>query len=105
MSAIFYLKQGDTSPPIEAQLVDADGQPMNLQGAQVRFRMGDIIDAPAEITSGTEGRVRYKWQPGDTDKPGAYKSEWHVTLVSGEKQTVPNADYLHVVIARKVGGS
>jgi len=103
VSTTFYLKQGDTLPIIEAQLFGSDNAPMNLQGAQVRFRMGDIVDAPAEITNAVEGRVRYAWQPGDTDAPGTHKTEWHVTLISGESQTVPNDGYLQVVISRKVG--
>src|SRR5690606_32208951 len=62
---IFHLKQGDTLPVLEAQLFASDGVPLNLQGMQVRFRMGCHVDAPAEIVDGSEGRVRYRWRPGD----------------------------------------
>src|SRR5690606_39847617 len=58
----FHLKTGDTLPVLEAQLFAPDGTPFNLQGMQVRFRMGRYVDAPAEIVDGSEGRVRYRWR-------------------------------------------
>ena len=99
----FYLKQGDTLPVLEAQLVASDGHPINLQGMQVRFRMGRHVDAPAEIVDGSEGRVRYRWRPGDTDMPGAHKAEFVVTTLGGDVQTVPNSGYVMVMIERAVG--
>src|SRR5690606_16671584 len=80
---IFHLKTGDTLPVLEAQLFAPDGTPLNLQGMQVRFRMGSYVDAPAEIVDGSEGRVRYRWRPGDTDVPGTHKAEFVVTTLGG----------------------
>ena len=99
----FHIKQGDTLPVLEAQLFASDGVPLNLQGVQVRFRMGRYVDAPAEIVDGSEGRVRYRWRPGDTDVPGAHKAEFVVTTLGGDVQTVPNSGYLTIVIERAVG--
>ena len=99
----FHLKTGDTLPVLEAQLFAPDGTPLNLQGMQVRFRMGRYVDAPAEIVDGSEGRVRYRWRPGDTDVPGTHKAEFVVTTLGGDVQTVPNSGYLTIAIERAVG--
>lgn len=76
--ADFYIKEGDTSPPLRAQLREDDGTPVDCTGALVRFRMtavgGDtlITDARATITSPTDGHIRYDWQSDDTDETAYY---------------------------------
>lgn len=103
MSAAFYIKQGDTLPFLEAQLFGPDGNPISLQGLEVGFRMGRHIDAPAEVVDAAQGRVRYRWQPGDTDIPGAHKAEFVFRTLGGDQQTVPNSGYIMVVIEKQAG--
>lgn len=100
----FYIKQGDTEPALEAQLMGPDGNPINLQGATVSLCMGRHIQAPTEIINAAEGRVRYAWQPGDTDLPGTWNAEFLVRFASGIEQRVPNEGHIVVRVSRSVCG-
>lgn len=100
----FTIKQGDTAPALEATLIDPNGQPINLAGMSVTFCMGRHVRAPAEVVDAAEGRVRYEWQEGDTDRPGKWNAEFIVTTIAGESQRVPNAGYITVHITRAICG-
>lgn len=100
----FHIKQGDTLPSLEATLVGPDGEPINLQGTSVTFCMGRSVRGPCEVVDAAQGRVRYVWQPGDTDEPGTWSAEFVVTNMAGETQRVPNNGYLIINIARAVCG-
>ena len=77
----FTIKQGDTSPAIEAQLLNGD-DPIDLSDATVGFRMqhqqdDDVhINGLCAITDETRGRVSYIWNDGDTDTVGRYSGEF-----------------------------
>jgi len=100
-----YLGTGDLLPIITATLLDREGDPVNLTGATVTFRMRNhgnghtaVANGAAEVVGdATDGNVRYVWQEGDTDRHGEYRAEWIVT-VDSRPQTVPNADWVDVVI-------
>ena len=99
----FYLKQNDTSPNIQAQLLDGDGFPIDVSLATVRFHMRDatgtvIIDEPAVILSATDGTVEYGWDAADTATAGPFQAEFEVTYESGKIETFPNASYIEIVI-------
>jgi len=47
--------------------------------------------------------VTYDWQAGDTDTPGEYVVEWHVTA-SGKRWTVPSADPVTLTIRPQLAG-
>lgn len=100
----FEIKQGDTQPPLEADLQDGDGNPINLQGASVTLCLGRHLRAPVDIIDAAEGRVRYEWQPGDTDYPGEWNAEFVVTFAGGEAQRVPSDGFIRVRIGRSVCG-
>lgn len=105
MSAVFTIKQGDTLPPLRAQLLGPDGQPIDLTMARVEFRISGVLSAPAVVEAPLEGRVWYDWQPGDTDHPpGTYPAEFVVTFLGGATQRVPNDGYLRIQIQRSIGG-
>ena len=99
----YPIKQGSLSPPLEAQLT-ADGQPINLNGVTVEFCMGAHVRGPMEIVDAAEGRVRYHWQLGDTDRPGVWNAEFVVTTITGEPQRVPNSGYVTIEVERAVCG-
>lgn len=101
----FYIKQGDTLPSLRAQLLGPDNQPINLSGATVEFRVSGRVAATAVVEDDEQGRVRYDWRPGDTDKPGAHNAEFIVTFMGGATQRVPNDGYLTVHILKAIGGA
>ncbi len=102
----FYIAQGDTLPAISATLLQEDGEPANLTGAAVVFRMKNIeqsvrisarVIGTATIVEAGAGKVRYDWKPGETAIAGLYLAEWVVTI-GGAVSTYPNSRYLLVQI-------
>lgn len=106
---VFFIKQNDTSPSIEVQLLDAKEQPVNVSDATVMFYMCDFdcgekkILAPAEVVDGGQGIVRYDWQPGNTNEPGFYRAEFEVTYTDGTVETFPNDSYITVMVKTELG--
>lgn len=101
----FSIKQNDTRPAIEVQLVDSLHDPRLLDNAtEVRFYMEDVdtgstvVDQPATIINEDEGRVTYAWQDGDTETAGRYEAEFEVTYTDGNVETFPNNGYIEVYI-------
>lgn len=110
MTNTAYLKQNDTSPTLDAILTDANGDPVDVTNATVRFHMMQIgaatlkIDSAASVIDGAAGHVRYALQAGDTDTPGSYKAEYEVTFLDGTIETFKNTpDQLRVVITPELG--
>lgn len=101
----FQLKAGDTAPPFVGRCLDPKGSPIPTLGAAVRFRMrpqvGGIavpIDRPATWSDVARAEASYQWQAGDTDTPGLYDAEFHVTFGDGHGETFPNGEYAVVEI-------
>lgn len=106
-----HMKEGDERPPVEAQLLDANGDAIDLSGSsvqEVRFLMEDdstnetIVDAPAVIDNASTGEVVYRWQDGDTDTPGKFESEFRVVFSSDNELTVPTRGFIDVYIERSI---
>lgn len=103
----FTIKQGDTLPALNASLEDSSGNPVDLTGATILFRMRKVgaaaltVEAAAVIVSATGGTVRYNWQTGDTATPGSYEAEFRCTLPSGI-ETVPNANNIGIEVVPSV---
>jgi hypothetical protein len=106
--ADFWLKAGDLVPSITSTLVDGNGQPIDILGADVTFIMrafeGAIPTVQAPATNlqmagqdDTIGKVAYEWTAGDTDVPGGYRAEWQVEFADG-RGTVPNDEYKLIAI-------
>lgn len=106
--ATFFLKQNDTSPAIEATLVNGSGASVNIGGATVRFHMNNmtngalIIDRAATIVNAASGIVRYNWQSTDTQKSGMYLCEFEVTYSDGSIESFPNDDKIIVAIESEI---
>jgi hypothetical protein len=102
--ADFYIKQDDTSEPLRAQLLDSDGNPKDLTGDDVKFKMkpvgGDTftVDASATIDSASDGEVSYSWSDGDTETAGYYNAVFRVDYDSTGTfdETFPNSQYIVV---------
>lgn len=113
-NADFHIKQGNTSPAIEAQLLDNNDDPVDLSGdtdtgdpaATVRFQMQKVgddtltVDAGATVMDAANGIVAYEWADGDTDEEGSYRAEFDVDYdgrtgdLFTTDETFPNNDYL-----------
>lgn len=90
------IKQNDTLPYLEAQLIDADGNPINLDLCSVKFHM-------ANFRGNVEnGEVKVEWQEGDTDAVGTYKCEFEINMPDGKVITVPNDDYFLISIVKEL---
>ena len=100
------LKQGDTFPPLRAEVTDSEGNPIALTDASVLFVMAPstggapIVSAPAQVTG--ENEVTYQWAEGDTDVAGKFYGEFVVTLPSGRILTAPNGESIRLHILRGV---
>lgn len=112
----FFLKKGDTEPPIRRQIIQAsNGLPLDLTGATAKFIMqdeagGPKINAPAVIEyPPSAGLVRYDWQAADTAAEGNFPAEFQITLPSGNKITFPPGEfepgksYIYVKITADLG--
>lgn len=120
----FYIKQGDTSPAILRQFLDASGNPVNLTGATIKFNMamdtGQLIcnqkaatiftgTLPAELGGATvtaaQGWMKYAWVAADTAIPGVARAEFQVTFNDGSIETVPNLGYETVTITPEISAA
>jgi hypothetical protein len=104
----YTLKQNDTLPAIEAQLINADGTPINLDLCGVRFHAQSfdrkkLIVKQAEIIDAENGKVRVKWKEGDTDTAGNYRAEFEIVFTDSTILTVPNDGYFLVKIIPEIG--
>lgn len=97
------IKANDTRP-LPATLT-ANGSPVNLTGAVVRFHMrpkvagvGSVVDALATIEDALAGRVSYPWAPADVNVPGIHRAEFEVTFADGTVETFPNSDWIDIEI-------
>jgi len=114
----FYIKQGDTSPAILKQFLDASGTKANLTGATVKFSMamvGGVVvinKATATVFVGTlpsgtavtaaDGWMRYAWLAGNTATAGEANAEFEVTFGDGTIETVPNHLYETIIITAQI---
>lgn len=102
----FVIKQDAISPNLDAVLKNQDGDPVDLSGATVRFRMRAAdadsrqVDSPATITDAANGEVQYGWSDGDTDTVEHFNAEFAVDYNGGTgnnfdpNEYFPSDDYL-----------
>lgn len=104
----FYIKEGDTSPELQATLKDAEGSAIDLTGASARFHMrapgaaAAAVDAAATVVTAASGIVKYTWIAGDTDVAGRYEAEFEITFGDGSIESFPNRGYIPVRISSDI---
>lgn len=109
----FYIKQGDTAPPIKYQLQDSDGNPKDLTNfTEVEFHFkkkgvgntiaNDNTSGNVTVTDASNGEVEYQWKQGDTSETGMHLAEWQVTYADGSKETFPNRGSIEVRIQEQI---
>ena len=104
----FTIKQNDTLPSLEVQLIGTDGNPINLDMCGVKFHMRDVggrkeIIKQATIVDAAQGEVKVGWKPGETDIVGLYKCEFEITFTDDSILTVPNDGYFMAYIVSELG--
>ena len=103
-----YLKQGDTEPALEGQLLDAQGSAVNLSGATARCLARDaitrevVIDGACTIQDPATGVIRYEWSAADTERAGVFQLEIEVTYGDGGRESFPNRGHMRLRITSEV---
>jgi len=109
----FYIKQGDTSPAIEYQLQDGDGNAIDLTGyndvefhfkkaGNSQVKVNDNTNGNVTVTDAANGKVKYDWQSGDTDEAGDHIAEWEVEYSDGTEETFPNRRNIDVQVEEQI---
>lgn len=106
----FKIKEDDTTPAIEAKLTDANGLPVNLTGASVKFLMRVKPGGSVKVNTGavivgtaTNGRVKYAWTAANTDTADVYEAEWEVTYSDSTIQTFPGGkEFITVTVGDQI---
>ncbi len=102
----FLIKFGDTSSPLASTLEDSNGVPVDILGANIRWKMAPLAGGTVSInavasnlqsgvggtSNATTGDVSYSW--GTVPGPGRFLGEWEVTYAGGAVQTFPNDGYV-----------
>lgn len=99
--ADFESVRGMQMPPLELQLTDAAGVPIDLTTATlVQLRVTDpeasetpLISGNMDVFEALTGKVRYNWQPADVDRVGYFFAQAIVTWQTGKRQAFPGGDY------------
>jgi hypothetical protein len=104
---MFVIKQNDTLPSLEAQLIDYAGAPIDLDLCGVHFHMQGYnglvkINRPTTIVNVETGDVKVEWQTGDTDTVGTFKCEFEVNMPDGKIITVPNDGYFLISVVKEL---
>lgn len=109
----FSIKQGDTSPSLEARLI-RDGTAVDVRDATIAFRMvntatDNVIDGVCSTVDPDDGLVTYIWNDGDTDTAGYYEGEFYVDYDIPESlgelspdETFPSGSYLTIHVMERV---
>lgn len=105
--------RGMQMPPIELQLTDRDGLPVDLTTStlvQLRITGTDDTEAPVVLgpmdvlAPATAGQVRYNWELADVDRIGFHYGQAIVTWSNGKKQAFPgDDDYLTLNWSESLG--
>lgn len=106
----FYLKVGNTGPDLQVELLDDDGNAIDITGySSIKFSMRAkrtgtvIIDSTAATEISTNpGIIKYEWQAADTVTAGEYEGEFEVVLVLGQIVCFPNRGYIKILIAESI---
>lgn len=106
----FYIKVGNTGPDLQVELLDEDGNPVDITGyTSIKFNMRDKktgtvkVDAVAagEVTL-NPGVIKYVWKAADTVTAGEYEGEFEVVMGSTQKFSFPNKGYIKILISESI---
>ncbi len=96
----FTITVGDRLRLPQGNLTDSQGNPIDLAGCGLAFRMVDLntgdvaVDSRTALSQQTDsdpttwGRCTYIWGPGETDTPGIYRA-WFIVSFDGTTTHFP----------------
>jgi len=85
----FYIKQGDTLPIFAVQLLDDNGNPIDLLGSTVQLWVEGMGDNRKAMTIYDGAVVMYKFSSEETKNLGTYLAEIKVLFSNGDIITLP----------------
>lgn len=107
----YFVKRGDTLPVIGLDVLNSDGDPYDLTGAEAVFYMfADDVARTAKVdgeeatvtTPGTLGQLQYAFQANDTDTAGDYLAQFEVSQ-NGYTITFPTQGFMVIKIEEDLG--
>lgn len=104
---MFRTKQYNTRNAFKATLNEANGSPVDLTGATVRFFMASragVTMINRQMQVGANGEVLIVFDPVDVAEPGIFNAEIIVEYSDGRKEIHPNEGYIRVYIESSIGG-
>jgi hypothetical protein len=104
------LKRGDTLDPVEITAKRGDNSLEDLNDVSVKFIMVEAVSSLQKVNSDgfvsdvAGARIRYDWDPNDTNTAGTFNAEFQVTYPNGHSlyptggvKTYPNGNEYIVV--------
>lgn len=105
----FAIGQFATGPNLEETLVDPDGNPADLSGSTIEFRMTPrdesmpaLVKSASIVGDPTAGNALVAWSPGDLDVSGWYNFQWIVTRGNGQGVPYPADRYRTLYVLRRL---
>jgi hypothetical protein len=103
---MFQTKQFNTRNALKAKLLEANGTPVDLTGATVRFYMqssnGVVVNRAMQV--GENGEVLFVFESDEVAQAGLFNAEIIVTYGDNRKEIYPNDGYIRVYIEESIGG-
>ena len=99
---------GDSEPSFEVQILNRDGNPLNLTTAssvELRAKIttgSTTITRSGTITTASTGWCKFTWATTDLATVGIYNMQVRVTWSTGRWSSHPNNTYDALVIIREV---
>jgi len=109
-NADFTIRNGDTSPTLEARLLRDETPIPNIRDATVAFEMqhtrtDERVGGLCTIIDSEDAHVGYIWNDRDTDTPGYYNAVFKVDYDIPESlseldadETFPSDDFLRIEV-------
>ena len=85
----FYIKQGDTLPIFAVQLLDDDGNPIDLTSCTVQLWVEGMGVNPKNMKIYNDAVVTYKFSSEETKNFGTYVAEIRIIYNNGDIITLP----------------
>lgn len=105
----FYIKRGDTLPPLVVELAYSDGSPVDLTSATGRILMRRIDTSELVLNdevalAAADSTATWDWVNGGAEIAGEFRVEIEVELAAGLVQTFPTVGQLLIRVVKDLGG-